>query len=1060
MCTLADAQETIHKDPVCGMTVREQSAKGRSIYKGTTYFFCNPGCKIKFDLNPEQYLAPTKPSPQARDIEYTCPMHPEIRKVGPGTCPICGMALEPLTATGAEEDDSELRSMTRRFWISAVLSVPLILITMGARHLFHTPESQSLMTWLEILLATPIVLWGGFPFFERFWQSLVSRNLNMFTLIGLGVGVAYVYSIIAAFSPGIFPESFRDAMTGEVGLYFEAAAVIVALVLLGQVMELRARGQTSAAIKALLGLVPKTARRINADGSEEDVPIESVHVGDRLRVRPGEKISVDGIVVDGRSSVDESMVSGEPVPVEKITGSKVIGATVNGTGTLIVKAEKVGTDTLLAQIVQMVGEAQRSRAPIQKLVDKVSAFFVPAVIFTAILTAIIWALVGPDPKAIHAIVNSVAVLIIACPCALGLATPMSIMVATGRGASMGVLFKNAESLELLRKIDTLVVDKTGTLTVGRPQVVTIKTVAPSSERDVLAAAASLEQVSEHPLASAIVTAAKERAIEIKSVENFQSLTGKGATGVVGGRTVMVGNRALMDENSVQISTDQSAVDSLRSDGQTVIFVSVGGQLVGLLGVVDPIKPTSASAIEALQRLGIRVVMVTGDNQKTAEAVGRKVGVYEVRADVLPQKKAEIVKELQRQGRFVGMAGDGINDAPALAQAHVGIAMGTGTDVAIKSAGVTLVKGDLNGIVRARSLSEATLRNIRQNLFFAFVYNSLGVPVAAGALYPFFGILLSPIFAAAAMSLSSVSVIANALRLKRVALVLPLFFFISPAWAKVVHYDLTVTNDPVNLSGNKTVDFSLMVNHSIPAPTLEFTEGDEAEIVVKNGLASEEVSIHWHGLLLPPEMDGVAYVNTPPINPGQSFTFRFKIRQHGTYWYHSHTMVQEQKGVYGAFVIHPKKETIKADKEIVAVLSDWSDENADKIIRNLRKDGDYYQYKKGTVRSWAGAIQFRSLGNFLKNEWNRMGGMDLSDVGYDAFLINGKRDLQLSDAHPGQKIRLRIVNAAGSTYFYISLGQTPMEVISADGVDIDPVFAKELLLGMAETQDVLFEVPEH
>lgn len=760
------------KDPVCGMSVDPKTAKGgTSEFKGESYFFCNPKCKSKFDQNPSQYVSgansPSKPAPT--DVEYTCPMHPEIRQIGPGSCPICGMALEPVTVTAGDEDNSEYLSMRTRFWVCTVLSLPLLFVTMGGRHLIQSSFVLEQLKWFELALGTPIIIWGGWPFFVRFWESLKNRSMNMFTLIGLGVGVAYGYSIVAVLFPHLFPASFRDPMTGEVGLYFEAAAVIVTLVLLGQVLELKARGQTSAAIKALLGLAPKTARRINPDGSENDVPLEEIEVGDQLRVRPGEKIPVDAVVVSGQSSVDESMVTGEPIPVEKTNGSKVVGATINGTGSLVLKAEKVGKDTLLAQIVQMVADAQRSRAPIQKLVDQVSAYFVPAVILVAILTAVIWALVGPEPRAAHAIVNAVAVLIIACPCALGLATPMSIMVATGRGATMGVLFRNAEAIELMRKVDTLVVDKTGTLTVGKPKLISVRAFDALNENEFLGLVASLEQVSEHPLAAAIVSGSQERNVALTQVENFQSVTGKGATGLVQGRSVAVGNRALMSDLSIDLGNVQDEVDRLREEGQTVMFAAVDKRLAGFIGVMDPIKETSVKAIQTLKAIGIRVVMVTGDNLKTAEAIGRQVGVDQVMADVLPQKKAEIVKDLQRQGRFVAMAGDGINDAPALAQAQVGIAMGTGTDIAMNSAGVTLIKGDLIGIVRARALSEGTLKNIKQNLFFAFIYNALGVPVAAGVFYPIFGILLSPIIAAAAMSLSSVSVIGNALRLKKVRL---------------------------------------------------------------------------------------------------------------------------------------------------------------------------------------------------------------------------------------------------------------------------------------------------
>lgn len=760
------------KDPVCGMSVTPESAKGRSDFNGKTYFFCSTKCKEKFAQHPEQYISPVAPAVENNNqgsIEYTCPMHPQIRQIGPGSCPICGMALEPVTAVVGEEDNAEYKMMLKRFWVSTALCIPLLFVTMGGRHLIHSQSLLEQLKWVEVLLATPVILWGGRPFFERFWQSLVKRSLNMFTLIGLGVGVAYGYSLVAVLFPELFPPSFRDSMTGEVGLYFEAAAVIVALVLLGQVLELKARGQTSAAIKALLGLAPKAARRISANGTEEDVPLEQIHVGDQLRVRPGEKIPVDGVVLSGQSSVDESMVSGEPVPVEKEVGSKVVGATINGTGSLVMRAEKIGKDTLLAQIVQMVSEAQRSRAPIQKLVDQVSAYFVPTVVVAAIATAIAWGLVGPDPKLAHAIVNAVAVLIIACPCALGLATPMSIMVATGRGATMGVLFRSAEAIELMRKVDTLVIDKTGTLTVGKPKLITVKSLSGISENELLSLAASLEQASEHPLAAAIVAGAQERKIALVNVEKFSSLTGKGIQAVVDGKKIAVGNQALMSEFSIAYKHAEKEMDTLRDEGQTVMFIAVNEKLAGYVGVMDPIKESTVSAIKTLQGFGIKVIMLTGDNAKTAKAVASKVGVDQFYADVLPQQKAEIVKQMQKDGRFVAMAGDGINDAPALAQAQVGIAMGTGTDVAMNSAGITLIKGDLIGIVRARALSVGTLKNIKENLFFAFVYNSLGVPVAAGVLYPYFGILLSPIIAAAAMSLSSVSVVFNALRLKRVSL---------------------------------------------------------------------------------------------------------------------------------------------------------------------------------------------------------------------------------------------------------------------------------------------------
>jgi P-type Cu+ transporter len=760
-------QVTVLKDPVCGMTVAPEAAKGKSHFEGQIYFFCSLKCKTKFDQNPTQYLKPSQPIvQQKRDAEYTCPMHPEIRQIGPGSCPLCGMALEPVTATAEPEDNSEYKMMLRRFWVSASLCVPLLFLAMGGGHFLG---ASPLLKWLELCLATPIVLWGGWPFFQRFWQSLVNRSANMFTLIGMGVGVAYGYSIVAIFFPQFFPSTFRDPMTSEVGLYFEAAAIIVALVLLGQVLELKARGQTSAALKSLLGLQAKTARRIGPKGNEEDIPLQHVAVGDHLRVRPGEKIPVDGIVLSGQSSVDESMVSGEPVPVEKVTGSNVIGATINGTGSLFIEAEKIGKDTLLAQIVQMVADAQRSRAPIQKLGDKISAYFVPAVILAAIITAIIWAFIGPEPRLAHAVINAVTVLIIACPCALGLATPMSIMVATGRGATMGVLFRSAEAIELMRKVDTFVVDKTGTLTLGKPKLAMLQSSGSIPDAELLALAASVEKASEHPLAAAIVSGAKDRNILLKEVETFSSVTGKGIRAVVDQKQVAIGNTALMSDVFVETASMQIEAEKLRQEGQTVMFIAVDGKLGGLLGVMDPIKDTAIPAIKTLQAFGIKVVMLTGDNSKTAQSVARKVGVDQVFADVLPQEKAEIVKRMQKEGRIVAMAGDGINDAPALAQAHVGIAMGTGTDVAMNTAEVTLVRGDLKGIVHARALSVATLQNIQQNLFFAFVYNLLGVPVAAGILYPFFGVLLSPMFAAAAMSLSSVSVVLNALRLKRIQL---------------------------------------------------------------------------------------------------------------------------------------------------------------------------------------------------------------------------------------------------------------------------------------------------
>jgi Cu+-exporting ATPase len=759
-------------DPVCGMTVDPATAKFSAEHEGTRYYFCCGGCLAKFQADPQKYLAPVRrgepsgsPAPSGgpegpplrTDVEYTCPMHPEVRQMGPGSCPLCGMALEPVEMTAEEPENHELVDMTRRFRVSAALAVPVLVMGM-----------LEWQPWVQLLLATPVVLWGGAPFFIRGWQSIVNRSPNMFTLIALGVGVAWAYSVVATLAPGVFPPSFR-MHDGRVGVYFEAAAVIVVLVQLGQVLELRARSQTGAAIRALLGLAPKTARRLRADGLDEDIPLEHIHPGDRLRVRPGEKVPVDGVVLDGTSAVDESMVTGEPMPTEKRQGDAVIGATVNGTGSFVMRADKVGSATLLARIVAMVAQAQRSRAPIQKLADVVSGYFVPLVVAAAVVTAVVWAVVGPEPRTAHAIVNAVAVLIIACPCALGLATPMSIMVASGRGATAGVLFKNAEAIEVLRSVDTLVVDKTGTLTQGRPALAAVVPVSGWSEPDVLRAAASLERGSEHALAAAIVEGAAARGVSIGSSEAFESRTGKGVMGRVDGRSVALGNASLLAELGVAPGDAVARAETLRREGQTAMFVVIDGTVAGLVGVADPIKDTTPDAIAQLHAEGLRIVMLTGDSRTTAEAVAGRLSIDEVVADVLPDQKAAVIERLQREGHVVAMAGDGINDAPALAQAHVGIAMGTGTDVAMESAAVTLVKGDLRGIVRARRLSRATMANIRQNLFFAFVYNLLGVPVAAGVLYPAFGLLLSPMIAAAAMSLSSVSVIGNALRLRRAEL---------------------------------------------------------------------------------------------------------------------------------------------------------------------------------------------------------------------------------------------------------------------------------------------------
>ncbi len=774
------------KDPVCGMFVARKSKAHQIEYQGQNYLFCSPGCLTKFESDPERYIlgpgeAEKPESKRSAEVSrklredysgsYTCPMHPEVVQDGSGACPICGMDLEPTVATSDEEGDPELARMSRRFWVSVGLSLPVFFITMSDMipgQPLQQQISSKVLTWIQLILATPVVIWAARPFFTRGWRSIVNRHLNMFTLISVGVGVAYCYSLFATIIPSVYPESFRDAH-GQVPVYFEAAAVITTLVLLGQVLELRARSRTSSAIRALLNLAPKTARRINDNDLEEEVSLDQVNPGDHLRVRPGERVPVDGIVLGGRSSIDESMVTGESIPVEKNIGDSVTGGTVNRTGSFIMRAERVGADTLLAQIVRMVAEAQRSRAPIQRLTDIVSGWFVPAVILVAVVTFVVWTLVGPQPAMAYAIINSVAVLIIACPCALGLATPMSIMVGTGRGAQVGVLIKNAETLETMEKVDTLVMDKTGTLTEGKPKLVTVQPAEGFKEWEVLQLAASLERGSEHPLAEAIVQGASERDISLFEASDFESLTGKGVTGVVDGNTVAVGNRKLFDMSGVVVDKLTEDCEELRRNGQSVMYVIVNEQPAGLLGVADPIKETTQEAIEQLHREGLSIVMLTGDNRTTAEAVARKLGITEIEADVLPDQKGAVIKRLQDQGKKVAMAGDGINDAPALAQAHVGIAMGTGTDVAMESAGITLVKGDLRGIVRARVLSRATMRNIRQNLFFAFVYNSLGVPIAAGILYPVFGLLLSPMIAAAAMTFSSLSVITNALRLRKVKL---------------------------------------------------------------------------------------------------------------------------------------------------------------------------------------------------------------------------------------------------------------------------------------------------
>ncbi len=805
----------ILKDPVCGMDVDPGDTAGSHNYKGKTYFFCSQHCLVKFRADPADYLAAveitlheeSEPRPGGKDntyicpmdpevrqqtpgscpkcgmaleplspvtpttkIEYTCPMHPQIVHDEPGFCPICGMALEPRTVTG-EEKNEELLDMTRRLKFSVILTIPLLFLAMSdliPGQPVQRAIPTSLLKYIQLALVTPVVLWAAWPFFKRGWVSIVNRNLNMFTLIAIGTGVAYLYSVVATLFPGIFQDSFRSH-GNDVGIYFETSAVIIVLVLLGQVLELRARSQTSSAIKALLGLAPKTAKIIRNDGTEEEISLDAVKPGDRLRVRPGEKVPVDGAIVEGVSFIDESMITGEPVPAEKKKGDKVTGGTLNGTGGFVMKSERVGSETLLAQIVKMVSEAQRSRAPIQRLADVVSSYFVPAVIVVAVITFMVWCLVGPEPRLTHAIVNAVAVLIIACPCALGLATPISIMLGTGRGATAGVLIKNAEAIEIMEKVDTLVVDKTGTLTEGKPRLTSVVPMSGWNESGLLRLTGSIERGSEHPVAAAIVDGTQERGLRLSEAEGFQSITGRGVIGKVDGRTVAVGSAKLFEQLGIDVGNIIEKAEALRKEGETAMFVAIDGQPAGLIGVADPIKESTHEAIRMLHREGIRIVMLTGDNKTTAEAVARKLGIDEVTADVLPEQKGEAVNRLQTQGRIVGMAGDGINDAPALAQAHVGISMGTGTDVAIESAGVTLVKGDLRGIVKFRSLSRATMRNIRQNLFFAFIYNALGIPIAAGALYPIFGLLLSPMIAAAAMSFSSVSVIGNALRLRKVKL---------------------------------------------------------------------------------------------------------------------------------------------------------------------------------------------------------------------------------------------------------------------------------------------------
>jgi P-type Cu+ transporter len=757
-------------DPVCGMTVDPHTAKHRADYHGHTYYFCSAGCRTKLVNDPQKYLGARQPEPVAEGTIYTCPMHPQIRQVGPGSCPICGMALEPELAGSDTGPNPELVDMTRRFWIGVALTVPVFVLEMGA-HIAgaHNWVDPTLSNYVLFAFATPVVLWAGWPFFVRGWQSLVTRNLNMFTLITMGIGVAYAYSLVATFSPELFPKAFRGVHGGAPSTYFEAASVITVLVLMGQVLELRAREATSGAIRALLDLAPKTARRVRDDGSDEEVSLDEIHAGDRLRVRPGDKVPVDGVLLEGRSAIDESMITGESMPVTRQKDSPVVGGTLNKSGSFIMRADKIGRDTLLSQIVQMVASAQRSRAPIQRLADQVSAWFVPAVITVAIAAFVAWALFGPEPRFAYALVAAVSVLIIACPCALGLATPMSIMVGVGRGAQAGVLIKNAEALERMEKIDTLVIDKTGTLTEGKPKVVSVRPASGFDEAQVLKLAASVERGSEHPLAAAILAAAAERKLELAPASDFDSPAGKGVTGTVEGRKIVLGNARFLSELNIDTSSLRAEAEHLRGDGATAIFLAVDGKAAGVIAIADPVKQTTPGALRALAADRIRVVMLTGDNRTTAQAVARQLGISEVQAEVLPDQKGAVVEKLRREGRAVAMAGDGVNDAPALAAAEVGIAMGTGSDVAIESAGVTLLKGDLTGIVKARVLSQAVMRNIRQNLFFAFIYNALGVPVAAGVLYPAFGLLLSPIIAATAMALSSVSVIGNALRLRGIRL---------------------------------------------------------------------------------------------------------------------------------------------------------------------------------------------------------------------------------------------------------------------------------------------------